>query len=102
MPAALVIQQAKRMRRIILSFVAFLALQHYSTLPQERNDFRKKLLNINPLALEMDISRAAHHLCKILIFHEPQKRQRYEIHDILQRNKLRLFSKSQKNIMKYN
>ena len=30
-----------------------------------------------------------------------QKRQRYEIHDILQRNKLRLFSKSQKNIIKY-
>ena len=30
-----------------------------------------------------------------------QKRKRYEIHDILQRNKLRLFSKSQKNIMNY-
>ena len=30
-----------------------------------------------------------------------KKRQRYEIHDILYRNKLILFSKSQKNIMKY-
>ena len=30
-----------------------------------------------------------------------QKSYGYEIHDILQRNKLRLFSKSQKNIMKY-
>ena len=30
-----------------------------------------------------------------------QKKYSYEIHNILQRNKLRLFSKSQKNIIKY-
>ena len=37
--------------------------------------------DFNPLALELDIQRVAHHLCKMWIFYEPK--QRYEIHDIL-------------------
>ena len=28
--------------------------------------------SLNPLALELDIYSLAHHLCKILIFHEPR------------------------------
>jgi len=40
--AALVIQHATRMRRIILSYVAGPAVQYFSTLSLEQEDFRKK------------------------------------------------------------
>ena len=43
---ALVIQHATRMRRIILSFVAYPAVPYFATLPHKRNNFRKPLLNI--------------------------------------------------------
>ena len=43
---ALVIQHAKRMRRIILSSVACLSLQTFSTLSQQPCNFRKELLNL--------------------------------------------------------
>jgi hypothetical protein len=44
---ALFIQYAKRMRIIILSYMAFLALKHFSTLSHKRHNYRgKKLLNI--------------------------------------------------------
>ena len=39
---ALVIQHVKRMRRVILSFVASPALQHFATLSHNRQDFRGK------------------------------------------------------------
>jgi len=41
--AALVILQATRMRRIILSPVANLSLPYFSTLSHKRQDFREKL-----------------------------------------------------------
>ena len=42
----LVIQHTRRMRRIILSLVAFVALLYLSTLSHKRHDFREKILNI--------------------------------------------------------
>jgi hypothetical protein len=45
-PVALVIQHAKRMRRIILISVPCLTLSHFSTLSHKRHRFWKKLLNI--------------------------------------------------------
>jgi hypothetical protein len=46
---ALVIQHAKRMRHVILSCVASLAVPHVSTLSHKLHDFRKKLWNIKCL-----------------------------------------------------
>jgi hypothetical protein len=45
---ALFIQHAKRMRRIIMSYVACLDLQYTSTLSHKRGDFRK-----NPIERKM-------------------------------------------------
>ena len=42
MSVVLVIQHAKRMRRIILSPVAYLALLYFSTVCHKWHDFRKK------------------------------------------------------------
>ena len=41
---ALVIQYAKRMRRIILSYVVSPALPYFYTLSHKRHDFRKKVI----------------------------------------------------------
>jgi hypothetical protein len=41
---ALVIQHAKRMRRIILPSVACLALPYFSSLSHKRHDFREKII----------------------------------------------------------
>jgi hypothetical protein len=40
---ALVIQHAKRMRRIILSYVSFLAVPYFSALSHKRHDFRENI-----------------------------------------------------------
>ena len=49
---ALDMQHAKRMCCILLSPVACLALQNFSTLSNQRNDIQKKtLLNKNPVFL---------------------------------------------------
>ena len=46
MSAALVIQHAKRMRRILLSPVAYLALPHFPTLHHKRHNFSETKKNI--------------------------------------------------------
>jgi hypothetical protein len=44
---ALVIQHAKRMRRIIIPYLAFLFLPYFSTLFNKRHDFREKKYPLN-------------------------------------------------------
>jgi hypothetical protein len=57
---ALVIQQAKRMRRITLPYVAYLALPHFITLHHKRHDFqKKKLLNIKCVLIFCTVVSAA-------------------------------------------
>jgi hypothetical protein len=42
----LLIQHAKRMQRIILSFASCPVIPYFSTLSRKRHDFRKSVLNI--------------------------------------------------------
>ena len=51
---ALVIHHAMRMRRVVLSFVASLAPEYFSTLSYKRNDFR--------------INITAHKICVLILF----------------------------------
>jgi len=46
MPAALVIQDAMRMCRMILLYVACLTLQYFSTLSHKRHDLREKNIEL--------------------------------------------------------
>jgi len=48
---ALVIQLAKRLRRIIVSSVAFPSLPYFSSLSHNRYDFRGKVIGFNMCAL---------------------------------------------------
>jgi hypothetical protein len=48
---ALVIQQAKRMRRITLPSVTGLALQHLNTLSHKRHDFRENVFEYKTCVL---------------------------------------------------
>jgi hypothetical protein len=44
---AFLYQHAKRMRRIILSSVAYLAIPYFYTLPHKRHDFRRDVFGHN-------------------------------------------------------
>jgi len=46
MPVALFFQRTKRMRHIVLSPVAYLCLQDFSTLSHKVHNFQRELLNI--------------------------------------------------------
>ena len=58
---ALIIQQEKRMRRIILSSVACPAVQYYYTLSHKRQDFREKKVIKHKMC---DVSVTVHHTYK--------------------------------------